>query len=178
MISLDYKFILLLGLAIVIYFLYREIKLLKNKNEIITSDISSINISLNILKKNIKENDYSNKDLDFLTQNNSNKINYFSETKLKEEDNYSINNIKTNYDKLNNNDINILNNELIKSNIFLENILSYNTDSMPNTIYLNEFNIETYSNDTDKIEENNKIIITINSDLSLKSNSSNKSLKQ
>jgi len=38
-----------------------------------------------------------------------------------------------------------------------------------------ELNIETYSNDTDKIEENNNILITINSDLSDKSNISNKS---
>jgi hypothetical protein len=47
----DYKFIILLGLTLVVYFIYREVEYLRSKINKIEKDISNINISTNNTNK-------------------------------------------------------------------------------------------------------------------------------
>ena len=50
----DYKFIILLGLTLVVYFIYREVEYLRSKINKIEKDISNINVSTNKLTQPTK----------------------------------------------------------------------------------------------------------------------------
>lgn len=140
-----YKFILLLGIAIVIYFLYREIRLLKNKYEIINTTLENIKSQINI-------NQQCNLCNDNLNKNNLNKYNL---NKYNLNDTLNKHNINTNIyayvNKYNDN----LNNDNLDNNNLDDDILDDNNlydDNLDDDNLDN--NIEIYSNEGTSDEHN------------------------
>jgi len=145
-----YKFILLLGIAIVIYFLYREIRLLKNKYEIINTTLENIKSQINI-------NQQCNLCNDNLNKNNLNKYNL---NKYNLNDTLNKHNINTNIyayvnkynDNLNNDNLdnnNLDNNNLDDNNLDTDNLDNNNLDNNN----LDNYNLNNNNLDTDILDD-------------------------